>query len=71
MTQLDVELLLIKYEDLDNLYHATQDQTLKEEWKNDKNIACGEYNAAYSEWVKESKNKIWRTNNLIIKEEND
>ena len=71
MTQHKVELLLAIYEDLDNLYHATQDPVLKEERRVAKNVACEAYNAAYSEWVKESKNKIWRTNNLIIKEEND
>ena len=71
MTQHKVDMLLIKYEDLDNLYHATQDPVLKEERRAAKNAACGDYNAAYSEWVKESKKEIWRTNNLIIKEEND
>ena len=71
MTQHKVELLLAIYEDLDNLYHVTQDPILKEERRAAKNAACEAYNAAYSEWVEESKNKIWRMNNLIIKEEND
>ena len=65
-----LEKLLQAYEDADNLYHATSDPELKALRLEQRNRACWEYNIAYTEWQEKSR-EIWRTNNLIIKEEND
>ncbi len=65
-----LEKLLQAYEDADNLYHATSDPELKELRREKKNRICEEYNEAYTEWQEKSR-EIWRTNNHIIKEEND
>ena len=70
MTQYKVEKLLKDYEDADNLYNATSDPALKAIRQQQKNSACQKYNDAYTEWQKKSR-EIWRTNNHIIKEEND
>lgn len=70
MTTYKLEKLIQAYEDADNLYHATSDPKLKALRLAQRNHARQEYSDAYTEWQKKSR-EIWRTNNHIIKEEND